>query len=101
MCREISTDAGNDDNDIPSFVLVDWMEKVKNGTHPISIMTDTEYTNDCEESIHLDIDDKKVEAHIRHHDSIHLTINGVMTNLTSNDIDDLKVRIIIIFNLKL
>ena len=81
----MSTDAENDDNDIPSFVLVHSMEEVKRGD-PISIMTDTEYTNDCEESIHLDIDDKKVEAHIRHHDSIHLTINGVMTNLTSNDI---------------
>ena len=92
VCGEISTDAENDDNDIPSFVLVDWMEKVKSGTHPISIMTDTEYANDCEKSIVLDINGSRVEAEIYHHDSIHVTINGGMTNLSSKDINDLKVE---------
>ena len=91
VCGEISTDAEHGDNDIPSFVLVYSMEEVKSGTHPISIMTDTEYANDCEKSVVLDINGSRVEAEIYHHDSIHITINGGMTNLSSKDINDLKV----------
>ena len=92
VCGEISTDAEHDDNDIPSFVLVHSMEEVKRGTVPISIMTDTEYTNDCGNLIVLDINGSRVEAEIYHHDSIHVTINGGMTNLSSKDINDLKVE---------
>ena len=73
---------------MPSFVLVYSMEDVKSCT-PISIKTDTEY-------IVLDINGSRVEAEIWHdhaYDSIHLTINGV-TDLSSNDINDLKVRLL-------
>ena len=95
MCGEISTDAEHDDNDIPSFVLVYSMEEVKSGT-PISIRTDSEYAINCEKYIVLDINGSRAEAEIYHdhaYDSIHLTINGGMTDLSSNDINDLKVRL--------